>query len=88
MRQSILGIFSLTLGIIGILFSCCGLFSLIPSIIGLIMGIVAMCDNKTSHGCAIGGIICNIVGILFSFMWFILQWFCSGVIQGFNSAIQ
>lgn len=61
-KQSGLGIASLILGIVGMLFSCVAI-GIVPCIIGIILGIIGIVQKNRKHGTAIGGVICSSVGI-------------------------
>lgn len=66
-----LSIAGLVLGIISIVFSCCGCFSVAFGIAGLIMSIIGNSKKKTSAGTA--GLICSIVGIVLSLILIIVS---------------
>lgn len=72
MKENRLGIASLVLGIIGLLFSCI-VIGIIPCIIGLVFSIIALTQKGTKHGTAIIGLACSIIGIgiFFLFILFI-----------------
>ncbi|MBO7686660.1 MAG: DUF4190 domain-containing protein [Kiritimatiellae bacterium] len=73
-----MGIASLVLGIVGLVFSCIPclvLWSLLLTIPGLILGIVGMSQAKKTgkgKGPAIGGLICSIIGLAIAAFWLIL----------------
>lgn len=63
-------IISLTLGILSILFSMFYMFSILFGIVSLILGVIALKETKYSNqpgrGLAEAGVVCSIVGIIFS----------------------
>lgn len=70
MRQSGLGVASLVLGIIGLLFSLL-FIGIVPCIISLVLAIIVMFNKKVSHSLAIAGGICSLLGII-GFSWLYL----------------
>lgn len=62
MRQSGLGIASLILGIIGLLFSMI-FIGIFPCVISLILAIVVIANKNVKHSLAVAGCICSVIGI-------------------------
>lgn len=69
-----LGITSMILGIISVVFSCCcyGL-SVVLGIVAIILGIVSMRKNETTKGFAIAGIITGSIGLVFAVLFIVLE---------------
>lgn len=61
MKQSVFGIISLILGILGFLGSCF-VFGIVPSILGIILAIIGLCQKDRAKGTAIAGLILSIIG--------------------------
>lgn len=57
-----LGIASLILGILGLVFSCLTI-GILPAIIGLLLGIIGLCLKDKKKGTAVAGVVCSAVGI-------------------------
>ena len=63
MEQSGLGIASLVLGIIGMIFSII-LIGIVPCIIALIFSVIVLRKKDKKHGFAIAGLVCSIIGMI------------------------
>lgn len=61
MKQSVFGIISLILGILGFLGSCF-VFGIVPSVLGVILAIIGFCQKDRAKGTAIAGLILSIIG--------------------------
>lgn len=61
MKQSVFGIISLILGILGFLGSCF-VFGIVPSVLGIILAIIGLCQKDRAKGTAIAGLILSIIG--------------------------
>lgn len=61
-KQSSLGIISLIMGVLSILFAFV-FIGIIPGIIGVILAIITLVDKSKKHGLAIAGIVCSGIGI-------------------------
>lgn len=64
-----MGVASLVLGIIGLLFSCVPCFSQLLALLGFIFGIVGAAKKSKegeSKGCAIAGIVLSSITLVFS----------------------
>lgn len=61
MKQSVFGVISLILGILGFL-SSCFVFGIVPSVLGIIFAIIGFCQKDRGKGTAIAGLILSIVG--------------------------
>lgn len=61
MKQSVFGIISLILGILGFLGSCF-VFGIVPSVLGIIFAIIGFCQKDKAKGTAIAGLILSIIG--------------------------
>lgn len=61
MKQSVFGIISLILGIIGFLGSCF-VFGIVPSVLGIVFAIIGFCQKDRGKGTAIAGLILSIIG--------------------------
>lgn len=72
-----MGVASLVLGIVSVVFSFvpfCGIIALIPAIVGLILGIIEVVNKSKSQepkGMAIAGLSCSAVAIVFIIYWYI-----------------
>lgn len=61
MKQSVFGIISLILGILGFLGSCF-VFGIVPSLLGIVFAIIGFCQKDKAKGTAIAGLILSIIG--------------------------
>ena len=77
-RRKKMGIASLVLGIVGLVFACIPclwLWSLFLTVPGLILGLIGLSKAKkagTPKGSALGGVICSIIGIAISLIWLLI----------------
>lgn len=67
-----IAIASMILGILSIVFSCCYGIGLILAIIGLILGGVALKQQRPGRGMAIAGVVTSILGLLPLIFWILL----------------
>lgn len=72
-----MGVASLVLGIISVVFSFvpfCGIIALIPAIVGFVLGIIDIVLKTKSQepkGMSIAGLVCSSVAIIFIIYWYI-----------------
>ncbi|MBP3325756.1 MAG: DUF4190 domain-containing protein [Coprococcus sp.] len=60
-----LGIASMVLGIVALVFSCCLYYVSLPcAIVGLILGGVSLSKKKPGKGMAVAGLVCSIVSLV------------------------
>ena len=60
-----LGIASMVLGIVALVFSCCLYYVSLPcALVGLILGAVSLAKKKPGKGMAIAGLVCSIISIV------------------------
>lgn len=74
-RKGTMGVASLVLGIVSIVFSFTGAIAwvgIISGIIGIILG--AMARKTTPTGIATGGLVCSIIGLVISLIGLLRVW--------------
>lgn len=86
MRQSGFGIASLIIGIMALLFICCGGWSI--AILGIIFGGIGIAQTNYNRGTAIAGFICSLIAFLFGIVLSTLSGFHSAVIEAFQEAYE
>ena len=73
-KKNALGITSMILGIISLVFSCCCMgFSIVLGVVAIILGIVSLNKKESTKGFAIAGIILGVVGLLSAIIFIVFE---------------
>lgn len=73
MKTNVLGIISLTMGILALLLSCTG-FGVILGVPAAVLGLIGTCIPGYKKGLAIAGMICGICGVTLYIAFYIGAW--------------
>lgn len=86
---------SMVLGILSIVFACCYGIGLVLAIIGLILGVLALKQQRPGKGMAIAGVVTSILGLLCGLFWVLIAVgiatspeFLDGFMKGYDSSFK
>lgn len=86
-KEILMSIAALVLGIISVLIGFSGSFAwvgIITGIIGIILGVLGKKNEQPGqHGMAVAGLVLSIIGTIWAAVWYIACIACAGVISSF-----